>query len=68
MVQLRIEIEAELTILIIRFGRMMSFVLICLDLINAHSSIFVILFENVVYCKTPFTCVLSNKLQCFCIP
>jgi hypothetical protein len=30
MVQLRIEIGAELTTLIIRFGRMLSFVSICL--------------------------------------
>jgi hypothetical protein len=56
-----IEIGAELTILIIRFGRMMPFVLICLDLLKAHSSIFVILFRNVVYCKTLFICVLNNK-------
>jgi hypothetical protein len=62
MVQLRIEIGAELTILTIRFGKMMSFVLIYLDLLNARSSIFETLFGNVVYCMTLFTCVLNNKL------
>jgi hypothetical protein len=68
MLQSRIEIGAELTTLIIRFRRTMSFVSICLELQEHCSFVFVILFESVVYWKTLFICVLSSKLLCFCIP
>jgi hypothetical protein len=68
MLQLRIEIGAELTTLIIRFGRTMLFVSICLDLLDHRSFVFVILFGSVVYWKTLFTFVLSSKLLYFCIP
>jgi hypothetical protein len=68
MLQLRIEIGAELTTLIIRFRRTMSFVSICLELQEHCSFIFVILFGSVVYWKTLFICVLSSKLRYFCIP
>jgi hypothetical protein len=57
MVQLGM-IEAELTILTIRFIKIMSFMLIYLDLLKARSFVFVTLFGNMVYCTTPFTCVL----------
>jgi hypothetical protein len=43
MVPLRIEIGAELTTLIIKFGVTISFVSICLDLLEYHSSIFYII-------------------------
>jgi hypothetical protein len=63
---LRIEIGAELTTLIISFGRTMPFVSICLELLEQRSFIFVILFGSVVYWKTLFICVFSNKSLCFC--
>jgi hypothetical protein len=68
MIQLRIEIRAEVTILIIKFERTMLFVSICLELLDHRSFIFVILFGSVVYWKTLFICVLNNKLLCFYTP
>jgi hypothetical protein len=60
--------RSRLTTLIIRFGRTMLFVSICLELLEHRSFVFVILFGSVVYWKTLFICVLSSKLLCFCIP
>jgi hypothetical protein len=54
-----------LSILIIRFEKIMSFVSTFLDLLKNPSSVFVILFGVTVYCKTPCTCVLSSRLLCF---
>jgi hypothetical protein len=68
MLQLRVEIRAELTILIIRFRRTMSFMSICLKVLEHRSFVFVIFFRSMVYWKTLFICVLSSKLLCFCIP
>jgi hypothetical protein len=68
MIQLRIEIRAEVTILIIKFERTMLFVSICLELLDHRSFIFVILFGSVVYWKTLFICVLNSKLLCFYTP
>jgi hypothetical protein len=68
MLQLRVEIGAELTTLIIRFGIMLSFVSTFLELLEHHSFIFVILFGSVVYWETLFICVLSSMLLCFYKP
>lgn len=66
MVQFMEDIGRELSILMIKLGSKISLVSIYLDLIENHHSFFINILGIVVYSKTPYICVLSSKLLCFC--